>query len=349
MNEQWLEKLASAGIDIAHGVDDKLGLQATGATPMLAELSPLAIVDITGTDATTFFQAQVCNDLAALSVDQAQINGYCTPKGRLLALFTVYPHLDGYRLLVPEDVAPAFVKRLQMYVMRAQVEVRIRTDLICTGLVTKEADGSVPSQFAQTITALPQAVLGVSRGDQSEVLRWHDLPSDQENAQPRYIIVAEQDSLLPLWQDSQYAHAPFAYWRWGDINAGIPSVVATSAEQFIPQMLNMQLINALSFKKGCYPGQEIVARMQYLGKLKKHMKHLRADGVMVAPAPGDVLVTDTNNNAGQVVDAIVDDHGVNLLAVVNIQTAVDELKLADVALHDAVLPYSLAPEPDKDS
>jgi len=143
----------------------------------------------------------------------------------------------------------------------------------------------------------------------------------------------------------------FSYWRWGDINAGIPSVYASSTEQFIPQMLNMQLINALSFKKGCYPGQEIVARMQYLGKLKKHMKHLRVPDAIdaPAPAPGEVLTTESNNNAGQVVDAVVDETGVNLLAVVNIDTQIDELKLGKLGFVEAPLPYSLVADESQTS
>ncbi len=335
MNTDWQEKLAGLGssLDIATSSNAPVA-QIDG--PAVVDLSPMAVVDLTGPDAKEFLQNQVCNDLSVMSGEQIQLNGYCNPKGRLLALFIAYTHLDGYRLLLPELVAASMLKRLQMFVLRAEVTITHRTDLVVSGVVTDvSASPELPAPFA----SVPNQVLSKTGDEHAQVLRWHD-----SSQHARYLCVGEADTVIKLWQDSQFVHTTYSYWRWGDINAGMPNVFASSVEQFIPQMLNMQLVDGLSFKKGCYPGQEIVARMQYLGKLKKHMKHLHAKGLDKAPDPGHVLTTESNNNAGQVVDAIVDEHGVNLLAVVNKETPVSELKLQEQSLTEAPMPYSLNPD-----
>jgi len=356
MNKRWQEKLESLGvkIDAANNVsftdeptapDQVLAMtkEALMSKPTLVELSRLGVVDISGPDACEFFQAQVCNDLTTLHDTDAQINGYCSPKGRLLSLFKVYSHADGFRLILPADVIPAFVKRLQMFVLRAKVTISENDDLICTGLMIDNAAAGFGHLSA--LPELPAKVMSLSRGTETQVLRYHDANVDPlTNASVgRYLIVATPDTLFSLWQSEQVNRTGYALWRWGDITAGMPSVFAASSDQFIPQMLNMQLIGGLSFKKGCYPGQEIVARMQYLGKLKKHMKHLKAPGIKRALLPGDVLSTETNNNAGQVVDAIVDDTGLTILAVVNIATAINEIQIDGVALQEENIPYELTP------
>jgi len=369
MNKDWLAKLTSFGASVdADGTvsfaDEQgaSGVQVTGLAvdaidehPLLVDLSPLAVVDITGSDASTFLQAQVCNDLTSLSENEVQINGYCTPKGRLLAVFTVFAHEDGYRILLPDSVAQTFAKRLQMFVMRAQVSISVCTDVICSGLIFNAASGPAVVQLTDNTPSLPTSELQISKNKHMQIMRWHDAPSvmspetTNQSLQQRYLCIAEQNTMIALWENKAFRHKSFSYWRWGDINAGIPNVYASSTEQFIPQMLNMQLIKALSFKKGCYPGQEIVARMQYLGKLKKHMKRMRSPGATDAPAPGEVLTTDANNNAGQVVDAVVDEAGLNLLAVVNIDTQISELKLGELGMVDAPLPYSLVADDNQPS
>lgn len=373
MNKEWQdrftvgsEKITNAQADAAgnisfgsHAQPSEMAIAPAvdGQLPVLVELSRLAVVDIEGEDAAEFLQAQVCNDLTTLAADQLQLNGYCSPKGRLMTLFTVFGHNEGYRLVLPDDIAPAFIKRLQMFVMRAKVSITPRTDLVCTGLVI-DADASLPNAaIPESFPALPDTVLSWSSNDNVQLLRWHDDTGntadnavgtkEAQKVRARYLSIGTPDTLFPLWQSDQFSHAAWPLWRWGDINAGIPNVFAASTDQFIPQMVNMQLINALSFKKGCYPGQEIVARMQYLGKLKKHTKHLYQPGATQIPEPATTLTTESNNNAGQIVDAVMDENGLNLLAVVNIATPVSELQLGGLGLQEASVPYSLVSVDDK--
>jgi len=358
MNKEWQEKLTSFGAtvdseghirfaDESEQSGNGVVSPTTDEPSLLVDLSHLSVVDFTGDDAKTFLQAQVCNDLTLMSDNAIQINGYCSPKGRLLALFTVFAHEDGYRLVLPHNVVDSFTKRLQMFVMRAQVSIRIRSDLICSGLVLDAALKPATVAMPEGTPTLPASELQLSQNQTMQILRWHDAPSVEspesvkQGLQQRYLCISEQSAMSALWSSDAFRHRSYPYWRWGDINAGIPNVFASSTDQFIPQMVNLHLINALSFKKGCYPGQEIIARLQYLGKSKKHMKHLRVKGASEAAAPGAVLTTDSNNNAGQVVDAILDEGGLNLLAVVNIETNVSELKLGELGLAEAPLPYAL--------
>jgi len=368
MSKEWFQRFA----DMGAGVDDVGNISfadqpnaadsaINGADfyqmPLLVELSKLAVVDVSGADATQFFQDQICNDLTSLNENQAQLNGYCTPKGRLLALFTVYRQNEGYRVLLPSDVAPAFVKRLTMFASMpiedketkravfAKVKVTHRADLVCTGLVldATAASDSLSQLLPDVSATLPAEPMTLDKGEQYDILRWQNPNSENANnaALHRYVIVGELNSNFALWQSDKFNHASWPYWRWCDINDGMPSVVALTTEQFIPQMLNMQVIDGVSFKKGCYPGQEIVARMQYLGKLKKHMQRFYIAGAKEVPLPGDTLTTDSNNNAGQVVDAVVDGNGVSLLAVVNKETAPEDLRANEASLSLQSLPYSL--------
>lgn len=394
MNDVIREKFEKLGANLGQNgsVSFEEGIQPgesivsqtlSSAERVLCDLSDLAIVDVRGPDATEFFQAQVCNDVTLLDQHTSQINGYCTPKGRLLAVFLVVPIDDGYRLVLPASVADAFSKRLSMFVLRANVTVTRNDDvsLLGVGLTGKLADNAANGSGASLpgyLQSLPDTVLQLKRSDDVCTVRWHDAFLTTSTTQ-RYIVMGPADELCKSWDTDGFAHASGTYWRLGDITAGVPSVVESSMEQFIPQMLNMQLMDGLSFKKGCYPGQEIVARMHYLGKLKKHMKRmalpltnataLSADDI---PKAGDVLATENNNNAGQVVDAVLvrgvpvagnetsgsastdtePDTTLNalptgatlhLLTVVNKEVVAEDIKMSHGVLQLSDLPYDLTP------
>jgi len=185
MNKDWQGKLTSFGASVDSDgnvsfADESgsTGVQVIGSaindSPLLVDLSPMTVIDVTGPDAKTFLQDQVCNDLTSLSGNDIQINGYCTPKGRLLALFTVFAHEDGYRLILPEGVAEAFSKRLQMFVMRALVNINIREDVVCSGLVCNDAGGADAVSFPAGMPSLPTSALQVSQNKQMQIMRWHD-------------------------------------------------------------------------------------------------------------------------------------------------------------------------------
>jgi folate-binding protein YgfZ len=345
MNEQWAETLEADGVQpAAAGPDSSTDVVAeTSDEAQLVDLSSLSILEITGADAATFLQGQFCNDLGQVSVTRAQITGYCTPKGRLLALPTIVGFDQGFRLLVPIDVREAFVKRLSMFVMRSKVVIAERADWVCTGVLAS-TDGAL-GQAASRLGALPRSALDVATSETRQIIHWHDARWGAERA--RYVVLASIEDQSALWKAcDQMAKTGRAVWRLGDISAGVPSVTTGVVDAFVPQMLNLQLTGGLSFTKGCYPGQEIVARMQYLGKLKRHMRRFRlppdAKGQVAVPAAGDTLTTDEDADAGIVVDAILGADGqAELLAVVKVSANDVTLFSNDHPLVPLDLPYEL--------
>ena len=295
------------------------------------------VIDIEGADAESFLQGQFCNDVVALGAGRAQINGYCTPKGRLLASFVLQRRPDGFRAVLPDaEVAQAFAKRLGMFVMRAAVTLRLRDDLVVIGLSSSSSPSggdAVPASPAAGLPAWPGAVLDVGDAGEASLVRWHDDPVHGARALG---VVAPDGAADAGLIDGEQA------WRLGDIRAGLPSIRTGAVEAFVPQMVNFREIDALSFKKGCYPGQEIVARMHYLGKQKRHMRRVVAVGEMSdawLPVPGQAL---GEGGAAQVVDAVATADGAELLVVVRIGALAQGLSLghgAPVAT-DATLPYA---------
>lgn len=331
MNSKWLEVVESGFAD-STAVDQQ--------QIQLFDLSMFAIIDVSGTDAAAFLQGQFCNDLGGVTQTHAQITGYCTPKGRLLALPVIVGTQDGFRLLLPAEIAPAFIKRLSMFVMRSAVVINERSDWVCVGIT----DSHHHTMRQQRPDDLPEGVMSVATSPDNQTIQWHhDSTSGQHKA--RYIRIAAVEDQVLFWNGcSQMPKRRAPGWRAADIVAGVPSIRQGIEESFVPQMLNLQLIDGLSFTKGCYPGQEIVARMQYLGKLKRHMRLFSMDveNTYDLPDPGSTLSTETDTDVGVVVDAQrTDDGQVMLLAVVKVSANSAKLRISDQDLVAAELPYPL--------
>lgn len=348
MSKEWLDMLLAEGIDNKSVESSWLDhdAYATASVAQLSDLSSHSIYEITGADATAFLQGQFCNDLAQVSPTQAQITGYCTPKGRLLALPTILGFDNGYRMIVPADVAPAFIKRLSMFVMRSDVVIKELENWIAIG-ITAPSSGEL-GQISADLGALPAGTLSVASGENMQVICWHDDYSGVQ-ARARYLRLAPVSEQLKLWQASADAdkHSS-STWRLADISAGIPSITQGVVESFVPQMVNLQLINGLSFTKGCYPGQEIVARMQYLGKLKRHMRVFKfaiadLDGDFAELAsPGKPLGSGADQNAGIVVDVMpVSSTDALVLAVTKVTAGEEGFSIAGASLASLEMPYEL--------
>lgn len=337
----------------------------------MCDLSGYAIYEVTGSEANAFLQGQFCNDITKVSATQAQITGYCTPKGRLLALPVIVGFEHGYRLIVPVQVAEAFIKRLSMFIMRADVQIKHRDDWVATGLIGSQNSGTGDSDqsidlgdikaclgdSATHLGALPTGALSVATNENSQLICWHSDFSGNDGAdsgaRPRYLRLAPMTDQMHLWESlDDSARCTDAPWRLADVSAGVPSIRSGVVEAFVPQMLNLQLIDGLSFTKGCYPGQEIVARMQYLGKLKRHMRvfSLAADltksgaleSIDELLYPGQALSSAADEAAGIVVDAQPQsDSSVLVLAVTKVKDPSDSFALGPHALMAREMPYVL--------
>ena len=286
-----------------------------------ADLSHNALLAVSGDDAEAFLHAQLTNDVRELRPGKAQWNGWCSAKGRLMATFLLIRREADYLMMLPAEIAPAIAKRLKMYVLRSKVAIDDASD-----------------RFVRIGIAGPEAASAATQaGDALRVAL----------ADGRFVVIAPADGAARVWQAlaGKAMKAGPEAWELASIRAGIPTIVAKTQEEFVPQMANFEIVGGVSFKKGCYPGQEIVARTQYRGILKKRMVRARVRGN--APQPGDALRTTSlgEQAAGTVVNvAPSPDGGHELLAVAQLEgIAARDLRLADgTPLEILELPYAVA-------
>lgn len=272
---------AEPAAEIAHSTGD-----------FACPLPGIGIIEATGAEAGAFLQGQLSNDILALDAGASQLAAYCNPKGRMLALFRVIRRQDGYLLLLPRALLANVLKRLRMYVLRAKVTLADVSD--------RWAALGVSGEQAAALLAAQ----GLELPDAPDAGRWQDDAGiwRLRGERPRALVLAPAERMAQLW--TALASLPRVgepVWRLLDIRAGVPEILPGAQESIIPQMANLDLIGGISFTKGCYPGQEIVARMHYLGNLKRRTYRLLIDGD--APAPG-AEVRDANGAlAGEVVMA----------------------------------------------
>lgn len=299
-------------------------------------ITQLGLLRFEGTDAQSFLQGQLTNNVAALNDTRSQYAGYCTPKGRLLAAFLMWRRDAVYWMMLPRELCEPLRKRLSMYILRAKVKA---SDVTQQHALFGIGDGDAANTIAAPGVAVPDTVHAVTHAPGITVIK---LPIE------RYLVVADTSQAGPI-QARFAALAPASaetLWSALDIAAGIPSIVAATQDQFVPQTVNFDRIGALSFDKGCYPGQEIVARTHYLGRVKQRMvrAQLRTDQ---APASGDKVYSKAYGEqaSGMIVSVVSTQPGNHeLLAVLQVNSMESDLhwKTPDgPRLHLVPLPYAI--------
>jgi len=339
MNNDWKIFLESHAASIADDGWVDFEQHPQTAASALCDLSYLGLIRITGKDSVNFLQGQLTNDIHALTAQQCQLNAYCNPKGHMLANGWFFCRGDEIFFQLPAATLPAVLKRLSMFVLRSEVKLADAGDeLIRIGLVGSNAEEQLNSTLSTTVS---QQVTQV--GDLT-IIR---LPG----VVPRFEIVGPEPSIEKVWSQLAESAKPTSssFWALQEIRAGIPTVYPATVEAFIPQMVNMQLLDGISFTKGCYCGQEIVARMQHRGTLKRRMYLAHIAGNQ-KPSAGDTLFSHSAEHgkpAGTVVDAQpVPEGGFDALVMVQIPCfEADDIHLKDASgekLSFRDLPYSFA-------
>jgi folate-binding protein YgfZ len=346
MNKDWQAFLESQGADIGDDGSARFDGAPTDSACTLTDLSQLGIIAVSGPDTIDFLQGQVSNDLREVTDTHTQLNSHCSAKGRMLANFRVLRMDDSLLLVLPHTQLEALMKRLRMFLLRAKATIEDVSDtLICIGLTGTCVEPTLAHAFGK----VPTLGNGMTRAGDTALIR-------VDGQVPRYLLVGPEDSARAAWEAASAAGAVATspdLWSLYDIRAGIPTVLPETSERFVPQMANMQLIDGVSFHKGCYTGQEVVARMQYLGKLKRRMYVARAalPSDAPAPAPGTVLSAPgsaSEQASGWVVNAAATGPGEwEMLVVAEIAAAEDgELRLGEdgPALKINPPPYGFAAE-----
>lgn len=317
MNETWKSFIKSQGavLDgdrVRHFGNAAQEHRAAAHGNILADLSDFALLRARGDDALNFLNGQLSNDVRQLDATHSQLASWCSPKGRMLAIFRLFRRGSDTLLQLPAAMQENILKRLRLFVMRAKVTLEsMETELASIGLSGPDAE-----KILRDVAGFaPGGDNGCETRGEMTIL---SLPGPH----PRFQITAPTAAVMKLWENLKPKTLPAgpAVWAWLDIMAGIPSVYPETNEAFVPQMANLEVVGGVNFKKGCYPGQEIVARMQYLGKLKQRMYRAHVNDTN-PPHPGEAIYAPDfpGQSAGTVVDAQpAPDGGYDLLAVIQI-------------------------------
>jgi folate-binding protein YgfZ len=289
-----------------------------------------AVLRARGADAGTFLQSQLTQDVLGLQRDQVRLAGYCSPKGRLLGSLWIWrTDDDAYGLLCSADLAAPLLKRLSMYVLRAKCKLDdAAAEWVVWGLA-----GAAATQWLGH--AAPSPGRSASR-DGAWVLGLAPAAG-----QARALLVQPAQAVAPPLPQFDAEH-----WRWLEVSSGVPRITAATVEQFVPQMVNLERVGGVDFQKGCYPGQEIVARSQYRGTLKRRMHLFATDGSVAQPGQELFHSADPSQPAGMVVNAAI--HGATTRLLAEVKLAALEsgtLHLGHVqgpALRRLELPYPSA-------
>lgn len=281
MKQDWIDFLAQQGarddglkgfaLDFGNPADE---LASAQSATILAPLADLGLIRASGPDAAEFLHNLLTNDVKGLAADGARRYGFCNAKGRLLANFMMWHEGADLMIALSADLHAAILKKLSMFILRSKVKLTDASDeRVLLGLSGPQAEAALAE-----LGAVPEAVLMTCQNEHGQIIRL---------GEQRYLLSLEASAAPAAWRKLA-AHARpagLSAWHWLEIVAGMPHITAATQEEFIPQMVNYELIGGVSFTKGCYPGQEIVARTQYLGKIKRRMyrAHLES-GVPLAGA-----------------------------------------------------------------
>lgn len=299
MNPNWQNFLKNRGAhfeadQVCDFGDAKSELDMTASGTVLAPLDQFGLIRATGKDAATFLHNLLSNDVQHLGSNRAARCGFCSPKGRLLADFLIWREGRDYLLQLSTDLLPALLKKLGMYVLRSDVELSdASSEIVLLGLAGSGASTALKA-LGLDAPAAPFDVSHIAEG----VLICLD--------ERRYQMAIRADTAPDVWGKLVAQARPIGTpaWRWLEAVAGIPHITSVTQEEFVPQMVNFELIGGISFTKGCYPGQEVVARTKYLGKVKRRTYRVHvSEG---CPPPGTNLYSPDlpDQSCGKVIEAV---------------------------------------------
>jgi folate-binding protein YgfZ len=302
------------------------------AVGFVAPVTDQGLIAFTGEESASFLHNQLTNDVENLGQAEVRLAAYCSPKGRIMASFLMWRNEDSVFLQLNRAIQAPIQKRLQMFVLRSKTKPADVTD----AYVTLGLGGGLAEAVLQTwFDVLPSRPYSRIDHPLGTLLRVADA-----FGAPRYLWLATAETAAmaaPVLADRLVVGGNEA-WRLSEIHAGVPQIGPGTQEQFVPQMVNLELLGGVNFKKGCYPGQEIVARSQYLGKLKRRTALVTIAGASAdAAAPGAEVFTpaDPEQPCGMIVNAASNgEGGVDAL----VEMKLEAIEQADVRLGSATGP-----------
>ena len=232
------------------------------ASPRSGRLHHLGVLRFTGPDSVSFLQGQVSNDTRRLADGQCVFAAYSSPQGRVLALLHLLPHSSGIIAILPKELLAPTMAALRKFVLRAKVTIEDTGDGLCV------AGAHAVRHLTSAGLAAPSD-LGYAETEEIGVASVHRDPG-------RYWVIGAAERLAEHGLTGDADPEKLEHdWRLADIRAGLPQIYLATREAFVAQMLNLDVLDGISFSKGCYTGQEIIARTQHLGRIKRRLYRLR--------------------------------------------------------------------------
>lgn len=298
-------------------------------TPLLCFPAGFALLSVSGEDRHAFLHGQLINDLNLIKEPGAQLSGWCNPRGQLITNFLVVNTGTAFLLLFRKELLDYVLKRLNMFVLRANVTVEDITETTpLLGIANCEDPGLLDAGNSNTPGAVSahDGVISVCLPDESQ----------------RYLLFGNVETQVAKTTALQQSLTLTGADTWSllDILAGIPWIGSATQEKFLPQMLNLDFLNGLSYKKGCYPGQEVIARLHYRGEVKRRMQLVKSEAKLVE----GMVIKSQDNNAGTVINSAIDSEGNAVaLAVIDLDKLDNNLypdNTPDTAIQVLPLPYA---------
>lgn len=275
-------------------------------------LADIGVLDVTGADARPFLHGQLSIDVDALGRDAAPLAAWSAANGRVRALVRVVPLESGYALLAPESMTDTLVGKLGMFVLRADVTIRPSATLVLGAVL----DATREWRAARGLTAA---------GDRNRIERVGGVCWIHAGERLSYVLAAEAELGALAAMTAPAARAAI---ELAEIELGLPQIVPATAERFLPQMLDLDRLGGIAFDKGCFPGQEVIARTRNLGTVKRRPRRFAA-ATASPPEPGTALCTAAGDEAGRTLRAAAGPERIELLAVVQLDALTAPLHLGD--------------------
>lgn len=301
MNPDWKNWLLAEHANFENDTDIVFPLPEHEGNRRIYPIAHLSILTIAGNDAAKFLQGQITCNINDITDAQSSLGAICNPKGRAITTFLLVKNADAFLMILPSELLASVKKRLQIYVLRSDVTLTDSSDELC--LIGLSYGALQPEQTPDFATSRQENVV--------------------VNLQNRSLVIVKADNARQFWSEqvkSGFLPDDSAQWRYLDIISGIPWLTAATSEEFIPQMLNLDKLGGISFNKGCYTGQEIVARTHYLGKAKREMFVAECD-TLTFPEPNSIIIddsADTEQGIGKVLCAQSRRNGCKMLVVLHV-------------------------------
>lgn len=260
MNTNWIDFLKANNATFTDNSEIQFPHKQQDASNTITAIAHLAVIKVAGKDATQFLQGQLTCNVNDITESNSFFSAFCNAKGRTISTLLILKNSDSFLLILPNELVEKVLSKLQMYILRSDVQLSNVTDELCLTGITTPNNADLFGHFPETDFAVT---------NNSEI--FIKLPSNEN----RFLHISCFDVAKSFWtqliQNDNFSMSNSNSWKFHDILAGIPWLTEDSSEEYIPQMLNIDKLGGISFNKGCYTGQEIIARTHYLGKTKREL------------------------------------------------------------------------------